>query len=499
MGSSQKVACGVVWTTLVNIVNGIYGFISVPILIAYFGKGDYGLIGLAMSVNVYLRLMDMGLTSTSVRFFSNWLAKGDKERVNRLFGTNLTFYGVVGLLNALVLVVLSFFVDGIFNLEAHQEPILRHLLYILAISAFISWFTACFDQLVRANEYVGWMQRLTLLPKLLQMVVLVLTVTCGFGISLYYALTAFSMFAVIPFLVSKIKHLCPYISFVPRFDKEIFREILPYSLNIFSFSIFQFSFYNLRPVLLGMQGTIESVADYRILNGIAMVVSMFGGAFMGALLPASSKAVAKDNKEAYYRVAYDGTKYISIVCSFCCFGMMSVCNEVISLYVGDTYLYLSPWLILWLLCTLGTHNQAISSLILSGADIRVITYNTAVSSIVGLLVAWFLIPTYQIGGVVIAFVVYAVLQLLFYYIYYWPRKMNIDSWRVLSRCFGPTTIVGAILAVVFMNINITGMSTLLAFIVKGVSFTILFGIGTFLLLNAKDKKFIGGLIRKRVK
>ncbi len=497
MGSSQKVAGGVIWTTLVNIVNGIYGFISVPILIAYFGKGEYGLIGLAMSVNVYLRLMDMGLTSTSIRFFSNWLANEERDRVDRLFGTNLTFYGVVGLINALILVILSFYVEDIFNLELHQVPILRHLFYILAISAFVSWFTACFDQLVRANEHVGWAQRLTLLPKLLQIAVLTLTVTCGFGITLYYSLTAFSMFAVIPFQIYKIRVLCPYISFIPRFDKAIFREILPYSLNIFSFGIFQFSFYNLRPVFLGMQGTVESVADYRILNGITAIVSMFGGAFMGALLPASAKAVAQGNKDAYYRVAYDGTKYISIVCSFCCFGMMSVSREVISLYVGDSFLYLVPWLNLWLICTLGTHNQAISSLILSGSDIRAITYNTIVSSITGLLLAWFLIPVYQIGGVVIAFLVYAIMQLAFYYLYYWPRKMQIDSLKVLLRCFAPTTIVGAILATAFVNINIEGMSSLLSFIIKGTTFTLLFGIGTFLFLNTKDKKFIEGPFKKR--
>ena len=77
MGSERKIASGVFWTTLVNIVNGVYGFISVPILLACYGKSDYGLIALAMSVNVYLRLMDLGFNSTNVRFFSNWLAKKD--------------------------------------------------------------------------------------------------------------------------------------------------------------------------------------------------------------------------------------------------------------------------------------------------------------------------------------------------------------------------------------------------------------------------------------
>ena len=34
MGSAKKIARGAIWTTMANIVNGIYGFISVPLLIA---------------------------------------------------------------------------------------------------------------------------------------------------------------------------------------------------------------------------------------------------------------------------------------------------------------------------------------------------------------------------------------------------------------------------------------------------------------------------------
>lgn len=81
MGSSKKIASGIAWTSFVNVVNGVYGFISVPLLIAYFGKSNYGLIGLAMSVNVYLRLMDLGFNSTNVMFFSNWLAKNNYDFV----------------------------------------------------------------------------------------------------------------------------------------------------------------------------------------------------------------------------------------------------------------------------------------------------------------------------------------------------------------------------------------------------------------------------------
>ena len=55
MGSRKKIVNGVFWTYVLNIVNAVYGFVAIPILINYYGKAEYGLIGLAMSVNVYLR------------------------------------------------------------------------------------------------------------------------------------------------------------------------------------------------------------------------------------------------------------------------------------------------------------------------------------------------------------------------------------------------------------------------------------------------------------
>ena len=500
MGSSNKIAKGVFWTTLLNIVNGIYGFISVPILIAYFGKSDYGLIGLAMSVNVYLRLMDLGFNSTNVRFFSNWLAKKELDKVRKLFQTSLAFYGGIGLLNSLILIGISFFSSQLFHLQGEQDLILKHLFYILAISAFISWLTSCFDQLIKAHEYVGWTQKITLLPKLFQIGILGVTVWCHLTIEWYYALTAFSMFLVIPFAVHKIKGIAPYVSFVPFLDKPIFKTIFPYCLNIFSFGLFQFSINYLRPVFLGMQGNIESVADYRILNGVITIVLMLGGAFMGVILPSASKVVALGDKEAQGRIAYDGTKYITITLCFCCFGMMSVSKEMLQLYVGNDYLYLNGWLDLWLLTTLTAHNQAISSLILSDSDIRAITYSTITASIIGLLVCWISIPYLEVGGTVIGYGIYGLIQILFYYLYYWPKKMHINSGKVFRYSFFPSITVGvaAMLLVRFglKQIIWTGNGWM-NFLMEGFVFTLLYiGMVYVFVLNAKDKDFFFKLIRK---
>lgn len=495
MGSGKQIAKGIAWTIVLNLVNGVYGFISVPILIAYLGKANYGLIGLAMSVNVYLRLMDLGFNSTNVRFFSNWLAKKDYHRVNRLFQTSLSFYGTVGLINALVLLIISFFSNSIFNITPEQDVIVKHLFYILAISAFVSWFTSCFEQLVVANEQVDWVKRLSLLPKVIQIIILILTVTLHFTIEWYYALTTFSMFLLIPFLAIKIKKLYPFVSFRLSFDKNIFKVVIRYSLNIFSFGIFQFSVIHLRPLFLGIESTPESITDYRVLNGIIGIVLMLGGAFIGVVLPSASKVVANGDVVAQKKIAYKGTKYISITLCFCCFGMMSVVPELLTAYVGESYLYLSFWLDLWLLSTLAAHNQAISSLILAGSDVRAITYSTLAASIIGLLLCWFLIPVFDVGGTVISYLVYCLVQILFYYLYYWPKVMKISSKKVFLQSFAPFLLTGIMISVALRLLPLS-LGTWPTLILKGFLFSLVYILIVYFILDKEDKDFLFGLIKR---
>lgn len=496
MGSGKKVIEGVVWTIATNLVNAVYGFISVPILISYFGKSEYGLIGLAMSINVYLRLLDMGFNSTNVRFFSTWLAEGKNDKVNKAFQTSLGFYGFIGLLNAGVLLLLSIFSKSIFNVNPEQDVVLKNLIYILCFTAFFSWLMSCLDQMVKATENVSYIQKCTLLSKILMIAVLFVTVYAKLSIVVYFLLSCVATLSVIPLFVKKIRKETPFVNFAPKIDKVTFSEMLPYSLNIFSFSIFQFSFYNLRPMILGMQGTVEMVADFKILNGIVGVVMMMGGVFIGALLPSTSRVVAQNNREAYFRVAYSGTLYTVLVMCFGCFGVMSIGRELLTLYVGEENLYLLPWLNIWLLILLLYHNQAISSLILAGSDIRALNYSSSIASVVGLATTWFTTPLFNVGGTVVGFIAYLAIQMGFYYLYYWPRKMEIDSKRVFFKCFLPYVIIGAVayFSVSFISI---GESCIISGGVKGIIFATLFALATWVVMPKEEKTYLVGLARKK--
>lgn len=495
MASSRKIFDGIAWGVVYNIINAVYGFVSVPLLINYFGKAEYGLIGLAMSVNVYMQLMDMGLNTTNVRFFSAWLAQKKDAKVKIGFSTNLFFYGIVGLINAAVLLCVAFFSDSIFNLTPEQNVIIKHLFYILAISAVISWYSSSFDQLISATENVGWIRRRAFIPKTIQIIFLVLTLIFHFNIETYFLFTVFSLFAILPLSIKKIKTLLPYISFLPKWNKDVFREILPYSLNIFSFSIFQFSFNNLRPVFLGMQGSPEMVTDYTVMGGIIGIITMVSGSFLGALIPSSSKVVATHDTNKYYQIAYDGVKYVSFLISLLVFGLLSIATDLICLYVGKDFLYLVPWLSLWAILELASHREPISSLILAGTNIKPLTISSIIASISGLVVTWFAIPKFHAGGAILGLLAFTLVNQVFYYTYYWPRILKIDSLRVLTKSFGPYVVIGVV-GFIITYFTPSLQNHLINLLRAGIEFSLIYLVLALMTLNKKDKEFLMRLVKR---
>ncbi len=173
--------------------------------------------------------------------------------------TCTAFYGVVGIINAVVLIVISIFSKSIFNVTPEQDVILKEMLWVLCIMALINWYTSCYNQIISATENVAWVQKRTLLTKGLAIIVIAITLIFKLNILQYFIGIMACGLLVLPVTVKKIKKEAPYVKLHAKFDKDVFKEILPYTISIFSFSFFQFSYNLVKVVILGMRGTINAV------------------------------------------------------------------------------------------------------------------------------------------------------------------------------------------------------------------------------------------------
>ncbi len=117
----------------------------------------------------------------------------------------------------------------------------------------------------------------------------------------------------------------------------------------------------------------------------------------------------------------------------------------------------------------------------------------------GLVLTWLLIPIYGVGGAIVALAVYMTSQIGFYYLYYWPKVMEIDSLRVFSRSFAPYAIVG-LSAALFISFYVHfGFSLAGEILGKGILFMIVFISLSFCIMSKENRQYLLQLVLKRRK
>ena len=62
------------WSTVGKLFSAVLNFITIPILIGLWGQADYGILAIALACNGYMQLMDLGINTGAIRYFSIWLA-----------------------------------------------------------------------------------------------------------------------------------------------------------------------------------------------------------------------------------------------------------------------------------------------------------------------------------------------------------------------------------------------------------------------------------------
>ncbi|MEX2593378.1 MAG: hypothetical protein WD426_11435 [Anditalea sp.] len=445
----KRVFSGSAWGIFAKILDAAAKFITIPLLVGYYGKVDYGLIALAFSLNGYLRLMDLGMNIGSVRFFSMWVAKEEWVKIKKVSRSSMVFYGSIGLINATIFILMADYGGFLFNLEADQLPIYRWMMYILSASTVFNWLSNVVIQLLSAKDELGYVNRITVISSILNFMVALLAIYLQWPLTLYFFFYTLSILITIPFNVYRLRvYPIPLSELLsPKWDGNAFKQIIGYSMAIFIMGLFQLTANELRPILLARFASgLDVLTDYRVLQTIAMLIISFGGIFLQVLLPSASKIYAENNPPKLERMVIEATKYISVFLSMIVFLLILNASDLLLIYMGEEYQELSIWLIIWLLTVLlSMHNTPVASLVLSSGKTKFLIYSSATACIVSLPITVFFAPELNVGAAVIGYFVYMLIQIGFFYVYYIPKVLKLDNGKIFFGSFFPS-VLGAFIA-----------------------------------------------------
>ena len=449
------------WSVIAKLINSSIQFISVPLLLNYFGKDNFGLITLAISVNAYLSILEMGVNTGGVKFYSEWIQNKKFDLLDTVARTSISFYGIIGIINSVVLLILAFWGMHFFHVTIDQGIALRKMFLILALFSVVNWCSSVFNQLIISNEGFYYIQQVNIVKNVLILILLGMTIVFEFNLTDYFI--GFSLINSIIFfpLYIKSKKQLLITSFIPAFDWLNFRVVFKYSLAIIAMSIFQMSASQLRPVILSVYSTtgIGVLSDYRIMETICLFIISIGGIFTSIFLPKTSKLLLEGNKNKIENFAYNSTLYTTIICLVLAIPFILSGKEILTIYVGANYTYLYPWLVVWIFTIVfQLHSSPVASLILATGKTKMLVYSSAIACIVSLIINAVFTSWLGVGSAILGYAVYIVIQISFYYLYFNNKILNLNSWKIFKSFIIPTLLgVIAMGVVLLMNIQLSNL------------------------------------------
>jgi len=435
------------WSTLAKIISAAVGFISIPLLLGVYGKANYGVLALATSCNGYMHLLDLGMNTGAVKFFSQWKTEGKKGLINSVAHTNISFYVIIASINALLLLFLAFFGEGLFSLTHEQFVLLQNCLIIIALLSVLSWTGTAFTQLLIADNKIAYTHQVNCVIHVLKLLLVLSVLYLKISLIIYFfVLTFLTAFVTFPYARKcKIDGLID--SFSLGNNWKDFKIVIFYSLSIFALSVFQMTASQSRPIILGIfcENGAEVVSDFRIIEVIPAFMISIGLSFSGIFLPKASGIWARHNIKEIRNFAYHWTFRTSVLSCCLCFPLILCAYEILLIYVGEEYTHLTKWLIIWILTALiQIHTTPGNSLILSSGETKPLVITSAVSCFISIIINIFLCKylNYESGSAVIGYLIYVFLVISMNYLFFYKKILGLGQKEMILSFINPVLLGG---------------------------------------------------------
>ena len=440
------------WSTLSKVLNAFLSFITIPLLLGCYGKAQYGILSIATACNAYMHILDLGINTGAVKFFSQWNAEGKKHLINNVARTNITFYIIISVINILGLVFIANFGESFFAITHEQFLQLRVCLYILAIFALFNWVSTAFNQLLVADKPIGFTMQMQCLQIILKMILVFLVLLLNLSLSVYFFFLTLSVALLLVPYAYRCRKYELIDSLIPTTCWDDYSIVLKFSLSIFALSMIQVTATQSRPILLSVFSIdgANSVADFRIIEVIPTFIITIGGTFSSIFLPKVSEMVAKNDQKGLSNFAYCWTKKTSVLANILCIPFILSAKEVLSSYVGSQYNYLSSWLIIWLLTVLvQIHTTPGNSLFLAYGKTKPLLFSSGIACIISMIINVILAKQYGAGSAVIGYFIYVLIVIGLYYVIYYKKIMKLHRLKMFMSFITPTIMAFAIFLIIW--------------------------------------------------
>lgn len=503
MNNSKQIKAGALLSYFAIAFNMISGLIYTPWMISQIGQSNYGLYTLATSL-ITLFVMDFGMSAAVSRFVSKYRAEGNQQAVNNFLGIVYKLYLLIDGIIFLALVVVSFFINSIYdNLSATELETFKVLYIIVGLFSVISFpFTNLNGILTAYENFVG-LKFADLFHKVFIIVAMIIALLMGYGVYALVTVNAISGLLTIAIKLIIIRKKTPVRINFKYFDKGMLKEIFGFSVWTTVSTLAQRLIFNVTPsiiVAVSSTGAIGS-ALFGLATTIEGYVYTFATAINGMFMPRISRIVYEGKKDTelmdlMIKIGRLQCMIIGVLCvGFISFGKSFIVDiwnkpDFVESYLCAVFLIIPSFFYLPL--------QIANTTIIVENKVKLQSFVFIVMGIINIVLSAILSKYYgALGASISIFVAYMVRTALMIVIH--VKVLHLKMWQFFKATYfkiTPWLLLSLGVGLAFENFNPISAG-FLRFVVNGVAFVGFFGIVMLLFcMNDYEKKLFLGTLKK---
>lgn len=278
---------GVILSYVQIALSVLTGLLYTPVMLRLMGQNEYGLYGTVNSTIALLSLLDLGFTSSYIRFYSRYKIENRQDKINSFNSLFFIVFLVISVIAALIGFFLSFnpvliFDDGLTSEELSKAKVMMILLTVSMILGFMSTVFNCY---ISANQKFIFSKSLNVFSTIVNVGVNLIVLFCGYGaVGLIIVSLVLSIITKIITIVYAYKTLHFEFDF-GHIEKSLFKSVLAFSgliaINMFVDKVNS----GIDSILLGRFCGTAAVAVYSVGSSLNSHFSMFSTAISGVFTP----------------------------------------------------------------------------------------------------------------------------------------------------------------------------------------------------------------------
>lgn len=295
---------------------GLIGFILIPLYVKYLGAESYGLIGVLISMQAWVTLLDMGLTQTLNREMARFNAhENQAHSIHDLLKSVETIYAVLAVLICIGVWLLSeSIVNYWLNLTDMSAKVAINVMNIMGIIIALNWITALYKGAILGLQKQVWLSGNNIIFSSLRSIgVLVILVWVSPTITAFFLYQSLIVLIELVVVRRKVYAYLPSPILSPKFSIPALKTVWRFAFGVMLVSMLGLLLTQVDKLLISKILPLSEFGYYMIAMAVVSSLYIFISPISNAVSPVFASLVKSNQTESLILAYHKYTQLVALV------------------------------------------------------------------------------------------------------------------------------------------------------------------------------------------